>query len=71
MKKIIPFVFTLLLPVAASAYDACIDKVYYNFVDDKAIVTYKDFDPRQGSFTPGHEGGHRFARFRHLQRQNI
>ena len=41
-QKIILFMVSLLLPVAASAYDACIDGIYYNIVKKakQATVTY-------------------------------
>ena len=41
-KKIILLMVSLLLPVAASAYDACIDGIYYNIVKKakQATVTY-------------------------------
>lgn len=41
MKKVILFILLALLPVVASAYDAEIDGIYYNFSGDAAQVTYK------------------------------
>jgi hypothetical protein len=43
MKKIIfLFVFAILLPMGASAYDAEIGGICYNFSGDEATVTYRD-----------------------------
>ena len=42
MKKLLLFLLTILLPTVASAYDACIDDIYYNFdqTAKTATVTY-------------------------------
>ena len=42
MKKYFTFFFVALLPLFASAYDAKIDGIYYNFSGDNAIVTNKN-----------------------------
>ena len=41
-KKILLSLITILLPMVASAYDAEIDGIYYNFTSDStAMVTYQ------------------------------
>lgn len=40
MKKIVTLILVALLPVLASAYDAEIDGIYYNFSENEATVTY-------------------------------
>ncbi len=40
MKKQILLLILMLLPIVASAYDAKINGIYYNFSDNKAEVTY-------------------------------
>ncbi len=42
MKKYILFFLLALLPLVASAYDAEIGGIYYNFYGDEASVTYRD-----------------------------
>ena len=42
MKKQLLLLFLALLPLFASAYDAEIDGIYYNFSGGKASVTYRD-----------------------------
>ena len=41
-KRLLPFLMAL-LPIAASAYDAKIDGIYYNFNGDEAEVTYENY----------------------------
>ena len=41
MKKILLLLMTILLPMVARAYDACIGGIYYNLSGDKTTVTYK------------------------------
>lgn len=42
MKRYLPLILMALLPKYASAYDAEIDGIFYNFTGNKATVTYKD-----------------------------
>ena len=49
MKKQLLLLFLALLPLFASAYDAKIDGIYYNFSGDKAIVTCHDYNTRSYS----------------------
>lgn len=42
MKKLLLSILMIVLPVLASAYDACIDGIYYNFNGETASVTYYD-----------------------------
>ena len=42
MKKISTLILLALLPLVASAYDAEIDGIYYNFSENEATVTYGD-----------------------------
>ena len=42
MKRNLLLIFAALLPIVASAYDACVDGIYYNFSGDEAEVTYKE-----------------------------
>ena len=51
MKKTLLFLLTVLLPMLASAYDACVDGIYYNFSGDEAKITYKNtsFNSYSGS----------------------
>ena len=44
MKKYFTLILLALLPIVASAYDAEIDGIYYNFSGDEATVTYGDTD---------------------------
>ena len=48
MKKTLLLLLTVLLPVVASAYDACIDGIYYNFSGSLATVTNNG---KQGTYT--------------------
>ena len=41
-KQLLIFVLMLLLPLIASAYDAYIDGIYYDFSGNEATVTYND-----------------------------
>lgn len=50
MKKYFTLLFVALLPMLASAYDAKINGIYYNFVGDEAIVTYANYH------TPSYSG---------------
>ena len=50
MKKIIICILATLLPIVASAYDAKIDGIYYNFSGTEATVTY-DESKWSGSYT--------------------
>ena len=43
MRKILLFLWFLLLPMLANAYDAEIDGIYYNFSGNNATVTYRDY----------------------------
>ena len=43
MKKKLLLLLTMLLPLVASAYDAEINGIYYDFSGNGATVTYKDF----------------------------
>ena len=43
MKKIIICILATLLPIVASAYDAKIDGIYYNFSGTEATVTHDEF----------------------------
>ncbi len=43
MKKILSLLFVALLSIVASAYDAKIDGIYYNFSGDEATVTYRKY----------------------------
>ena len=51
MKKQLLLLFLALLPLFASAHDAEIDGIYYNFSGDKARVTFRDnnFNSYSGS----------------------
>ena len=42
MKRNLLLIYAALLPIVASAYDACVDGIYYNFSGDEAEVTYKE-----------------------------
>ena len=42
MKKILSLILLVLLPIVASAYDAEINDIYYNFYNGEAYVTYRD-----------------------------
>ena len=42
-KHFLLSMLALLVSVSASAYDAVINGIYYNFSDGKAIVTYRDY----------------------------
>ena len=44
MKRRIFILLATMLPLVASAYDAEIDGIYYNFNGDEAEVTFKDWD---------------------------
>ena len=48
MKKIITSIMLALLPMLASAYDAKIDGIYYNFSGSEATVTYQKYQ----NYTP-------------------
>ena len=43
MRKILLFLWFLLLPMLANAYDAYIDGICYNFSGNNATVTYMDY----------------------------
>ena len=44
MRRNLLLLLTALLPLAASAYDAEIDGIYYNFIsEDEATVTYQKY----------------------------
>lgn len=43
MRKILLFLWFLLLQMHANAYDAEIDGIYYNFSGNNATVTYRDY----------------------------
>ena len=43
MKRKLLLLLVALLPMVASAYDAQIDGIYYNFSGDKATVTFKEY----------------------------
>ena len=43
MKRTFLLLLSALLPLLASAYDAQIDGIYYNFSGDEATVTYRDY----------------------------
>ena len=43
MKKTLLLLFTLFLPIMASAYDAEIDGIYYNFSGNMATVTFRNY----------------------------
>ena len=51
MKKNLILILVALMPMLASAYDAKIGGIYYNFLEDEAEVTYrdKDFNSYSGS----------------------
>ena len=53
MKKLFSLIFLALLPVVASAYDACVNGIFYNFWGDKATVTY---DENEEGSLPGYSG---------------
>ena len=44
MKRKLLLLLVALLPMIASAYDAQIDGIYYNFSGDNATVTFREFD---------------------------
>ena len=44
MKRNLLFILVALLPVVASAYDAKIDGIYYNFSEGNAVVTRNNID---------------------------
>ena len=43
MKRTFLLLLSALLPLLASAYDAEIDGIYYNFSGNEATVTYRDY----------------------------
>ena len=54
MKKHFLLFLIALLPIVASAYDAEIDGIYYNFSEDRAVVTYQKW--QGGSFFSDYSG---------------
>ena len=44
MRKLFSFILLALLPVVASAYDAEVNGVFYNFSEDEATVTFMKYD---------------------------
>ncbi|MBO7068355.1 MAG: leucine-rich repeat domain-containing protein [Bacteroidaceae bacterium] len=44
MKKQFLLLILMLLPIVASAYDAKINGIYYNFSEDEAEVTYQKYE---------------------------
>ena len=56
MKTIISFIFAALLPVVASAYDVCVDGIYYNLSGDEATVTFKATEDHDAIIISGYEG---------------
>lgn len=51
MRKFLLFLWLSLLPMLANAYDAYIDGIYYNFSENNAIVTYRDFNSNYNSYS--------------------
>ena len=51
MKKILSLIFVVMLPLFASAYDAEIDGIYYNFSGDNATVTYYDSNSNSNAYS--------------------
>ena len=56
MKKIISFIFAALLPMVASAYDACVNGIYYSFSGDEATVTYYEDEDLDVGAVPKYSG---------------
>ena len=47
-KQLLTLLVLMMLPLVASAYDAQIDGIYYNFSDTEATVTYQNWGPQPG-----------------------
>ena len=56
MKRQLLLLLTALLPLLASAYDAEIDGIYYNFLGDEATVTYQKYDNVHYIYTSDYSG---------------
>ena len=54
MKRNILLFLVVLLPVVASAYDAEINGIYYNFSGDEAMVTYQNFNSYNNIYESGY-----------------
>ena len=51
MKKIFTIILLTLLPMMASAYDAYIDGIYYNFSGTQAAVTFQSFNSNMNAYS--------------------
>ena len=56
MKRNLLTILVALLPLLASAYDAKIDGIYYNFSGNNAIVTYQRYNDSYHIYSSDYSG---------------